>query len=127
MKSKIYITITGNQRKGKCWAKKITSIDYEKEDGFMFEGDFLKEGEMLLEEGDVILYVGFFGSWKNGTQLAGITQITDGKEEVIVEQDVEWRKNRVSLAEKCEELLGKKSTAPNTEKENQSELSGKGE
>ena len=107
MKAKIEIEIPGDNRKGKCWAKTITSIDYTKKDGYMFEGDFLREGETLLEEGTVILYVGHFGSWKNGEQLAGICQIQNGKEEIIVSQNEKWAKSKISLAEKCEELLGK--------------------
>lgn len=108
IKSKITIEIPGNKKKGKCWAKVIKSIDYEKTDGYMFEGAFLNDGELLLEEGTVILYVGFFGSWKNGEQLAGITQIKNGREEVIIEQNQVWSERKVSLAEKCEELLNEK-------------------
>lgn len=119
MKTKISIEIPGNKKKGKCWAKVINSIDYKKTDGYMFIGDFLKDGEILLEEGTVILYVGFFGSWKNGQQLAGISQVKDGKLQTIIEQQEIWETNKISLAEKCEELLNKKQIEPEQTETNQ--------
>lgn len=109
MKSKINITIPGSKNKGKCWAKKVTGIDFNQKDGYMFQGEFLHEGETMLEDGAVILYVGYFGSWKNGKQEAGITQVIEGEEVVIVDQNVSWKKNKVSLAEKCLELLNSKN------------------
>jgi len=106
-KVKVIIKIGGDKRKGSCWSKVVTGIDNTKKDRYMFIGEFLKEGEVLLEEGAVILQVETHGSWKNKQFLAFLGMVdSDGN---INWQDdfngINWQLKKVSIAEKCSELI----------------------
>ena len=109
MTTKITIEIKGDKRKGKCWSKTVNAIDYSKKGGFMFEGDFLKDGEILVEVGTIILQIETHGSWKNNKQLAFIGIVNNDETINWVEREgIDWRKKSITVAEKCAELLGNK-------------------
>lgn len=106
-KVKVIIKIGGDKRKGRCWSKFVTGIDSTKKDGHMFIGEFLKEGEVLLEEGVVILQVETHGSWKN-RQFLAFLGVVDSDGNINWQEDfngINWQLKKVSIAEKCSELL----------------------
>lgn len=73
----------GDPKKGKQWSKYVKSIDEGKNNGFAFQGDFLREGEVELPTGATVLRVGFLGSWKNGCLKAEVDKVTaEGLKEV---------------------------------------------
>ena len=126
-KQKVKITISGDSRKGKCWAKLVTSVNVEKTGGYMFEGEFLKSGEQLLPLGSLLLFVETEGSWKNRRQVASLARVHEGSEvPLFVEFDnggvqmgqttldnlyLDWHTNKISVAEKCQELLQENQAA----------------
>lgn len=110
MKTKITIEVKGDKRKGKCWSKTVDSIDYTKKGGYMFIGDFLHDGEILLEVGTVILQIETHGSWKYSKQLAFIGIVDDdGTIDWIENEGIDWRKKSLTVAEKCSEFIVNKA------------------
>ena len=75
---KVYIKIGGDRRKGKCYARLITGIKPGVENGFAFEGRFLREGEHDLPPGAVVLVREEKGSWKYHRPLATLFKVTTG-------------------------------------------------
>jgi hypothetical protein len=103
---KVYVKIGGDPRKGKCYAKLVTNVRQEREDGFAFEGRFLREGEHDLPVGAVVLVVEERGSWKHHKSVALVYQVTEnGLEE---KGKYYFRTEFVSLRDKIIELLNQK-------------------
>jgi hypothetical protein len=107
---KVTIEIAGDKRKGTCWAKAVTGINLEEKGGFMFSGDFLTDGEIMLEIGTVILQVETRGSWKHHKKLAYIGLVNENGEIDWQESEgLDWNKKGVSVAEICEKLINTKN------------------
>lgn len=95
--------IFGEVKKGKQWAKLITSVDDTKQNGFAFEGNFLKkEGEMQVDVGGVILSVGFKGSWNNGCLWGRVYQVTSSGLKKIYE---DYYANIISIREEVSKSI----------------------
>lgn len=108
----IEIKQIGDERKGKQWTRKITGVDPSKTNGYAFEGEFLREGENELNEGDVILQVGEFGSHKHHSPYARVSVVDNGKlRQVPAEDDSDgdfnYRTKFVSLRQTVSDLLGR--------------------
>jgi len=61
----------GDRRKARTslWAKKLTSVDVSKKNGYAFQGEFVGAGDVAMSPRDIIVAVREFGSWKNPGQL----------------------------------------------------------
>jgi len=80
--------------RGSVWAKKITKVDPSKENGYAFEGEFLREGS-VVEEGDWVITVAATGSWKYPANTIFLFRIEGNEEEdeFEIESVGEWEWN----------------------------------
>jgi len=72
------------------WAKKITSVDSSKENGYAFDGDFLKQGENNLSIGDIIIEKYPVGSAKNGYNLGVVYKVAEATDDTIFENEKDY-------------------------------------
>lgn len=82
----------GDERKArtKLWAKKVTSVDVTKSNGYAFAGEFARGWDMkelLINDGDVAVAVIQTGSWKNPNQIMRIYKLENGK---LYKHEMPW-------------------------------------
>ncbi len=67
----------------KLWAKKVTNIDTTKDNGYAFEGEWIRKGrgyyEVELNEGEVAVCLVENGSWRHPGQDCRIYFVRGGK------------------------------------------------
>jgi hypothetical protein len=113
MSNKITVTIKTEYASGgrKSWWKHVKSIDSAQRGGYAFDGDFLNEGEVELQEGSLLLHVTNCGSVKNGYQDGALFAVqADGSLREIV-AGLNWREQSVTLRKAAEAYLAEPAPA----------------
>ena len=98
--------IFGDERKGKQWAKLVNGVNYNLQNGYAIEGDFLpKHSQIELEVGSIILSVGFVGSWKNGKLCAHIYRVQPHGAPLLMHEYDDYFNNIVEIRNVIGDLL----------------------
>ena len=101
------VNIGGNPKKGKCYAKQVTSVDLTKTNGYALEGNFLKEREYDFKEGDILLFVEEEGSWKHHSSIGTVMRVEGG--EMQKKKVFDYFEEFLTLRDYIATLLGEKS------------------
>lgn len=97
-KKKVRILVEIGEESGgrRGWVKHVTRIDESKDDGFAFEGEFLREGTREVPEGALILDCWPTGSRTANRKVASLSVATEnGLDEIARVED--WHSESLEL------------------------------
>lgn len=89
----------------KSWLKHVTSIDPSQKGGYVFEGDFLSEGQHEIIPGSIIIECVPCGSVKNGYKEGLIYTVQDDGELKEVSERYNWKTEFVSFRKEVEKYF----------------------
>jgi len=88
------------------WTRRVTAVDVTKSNGYAFEGEFLNEGEVDLNPGDVLIQKNPMGSVKNAWH-EGVCIVVDNNGNLHdVGDKYDWKEQFLSFRNLVAEQLG---------------------
>ena len=93
----------GRKAHGRPFAKVVTSIDFSKENGYAFQGEFLpRSREVDVPNGSLLLVVRGDGSWKHPHSTAYLFVVEDS--EIVKKGSFDWTE-KLTIRDEASKIL----------------------